>query len=106
VELRSPAELYAEVHGDAPDLIAYFGQLRWRSAGTVGHHRLHLLENDTGPDDAVHSFDGVLAWTGPEVKASVHLPDQRIIDMAPTILRKMGLEVPGHMQGRPIDALL
>ena len=35
----------------------------YRSAGTVGHGKLFLDENDTGPDDAVHDWDGVfIAW--------------------------------------------
>ena len=31
-----PEELYPEVHGVAPDLFVYFGDLRWRSVGTLG----------------------------------------------------------------------
>ncbi|MFQ5692030.1 MAG: alkaline phosphatase family protein, partial [Nitrospinota bacterium] len=49
-----PKDLYREVRGAAPDLIVYFGDLDWRSVGTLGHGSVHTRENDTGPDDANH----------------------------------------------------
>ena len=54
-----PQELYREVNGIPPDLIVYFGDLRWRSIGTVGWGRIHFHENDTGPDDANHAPHGI-----------------------------------------------
>lgn len=54
-----PEELYREVNGIPPDLIVYFGDLRWRSIGTVGWGRIHFQENDTGPDDANHAPHGI-----------------------------------------------
>jgi len=55
-----PEELYTTLNGDPPDLIVYFDDLYWRSAGTVGHNTLYLPENDKGPDDAVHSMHGTI----------------------------------------------
>ena len=50
-----PEEIYREVNRIPPDLMVYFGNLRWRSIGSVGWGRVHLHSNDTGPDDANHS---------------------------------------------------
>ncbi len=61
-----PEELYPEVNGDAPDLIVYFDDLYWRSAGTLGWPTNYLRENDRGPDDAVHDWHGVLTVYDPE----------------------------------------
>ncbi len=61
-----PEELYPEVNGDSPDLIVYFDNLYWRSAGTLGWPTNYLPENDRGPDDAVHDWHGVLAVYDPE----------------------------------------
>ena len=61
-----PEELYPEVNGDAPDLIVYFDDLYWRSAGTLGWPTNYLRENDRGPDDAVHDWHGVLTIYDPE----------------------------------------
>ncbi|HZY71191.1 MAG TPA: alkaline phosphatase family protein [Thermoplasmata archaeon] len=102
VEILDPSTTYHSVRGDAPDLIAYFGALRWRSAGTLGHPSLYLRENDIGPDDAVHSFDGVFVHADPSSPVERELPTSRILDMAPTFLQMLGEPVPSFMQGRPI----
>jgi predicted AlkP superfamily phosphohydrolase/phosphomutase len=58
------SELYPDGYiGDDPDLFVYFSNLSWRSAGTVGHKKLYLEENDTGPDDAVHAKQGIFIGT-------------------------------------------
>jgi predicted AlkP superfamily phosphohydrolase/phosphomutase len=64
-EVFVPGKLYRAATGDKPDLMVYFGDLDWRSAGTVGHDSLYLSENDTGPDDSVHSMDGVFLMANP-----------------------------------------
>jgi predicted AlkP superfamily phosphohydrolase/phosphomutase len=106
VRLFAPSEVYQEVVGDPPDLMAYFGDVKWRSAGTVGHGRLFLEENDTGPDDAVHSFEGVYALRDPALGPGREGGTQRIIDIAPTVLRRFGVIVPYHVQGKAIPGLL
>ena len=88
-----PASLYGTAIGDKPDLMVYFDELNWRSAGTVGHNSLYLSENDTGPDDSVHSMDGVFmmskqGWTPPK-KTTVRFGVEMV---APTILKLMGLD--------------
>ncbi|MCI4337273.1 MAG: alkaline phosphatase family protein [Thermoplasmata archaeon] len=105
-DVREPAAIYREVRGDAPDLMIYFAQLKWRSAGTIGHGTMFLKENDTGPDDSVHSFDGVYAMAEPGRAQHGPQPDRAIIDIAPTVLRRMGIEPPAKMQGRAIAELL
>ena len=106
VRLFTPAEVYREVVGDPPDLMAYFGDVTWRSAGTVGHGRLFLEENDTGPDDAVHSFEGIYALRDPALGPGRDAGPQRIVDIGPTVLRRFGVVVPYHVQGHPIAELL
>lgn len=103
--VRRPSELYREVTGDPPDALAYFGGLRWRSAGTLGHRRLFLEENDTGPDDSVHSMDGVFAAAGPGLGPPGPVREQSILDIAPTLLGWLGLAPERPMQGRAIAEL-
>ena len=47
------------MNGVAPDLICYFGNLAWRSIGSIGDGRVQARENDTGPDDANHAKYGI-----------------------------------------------
>ena len=59
-----PSDIYPVVKGDPPDLMVVFDDLYWRSAGTVGYDSPYLPENDTGPDDAMHDWNGVFALWG------------------------------------------
>ncbi len=102
-----PEGLYRTVRGQSPpDLFVYFGNLRWRSVGTVGSGSIHTFENDTGPDDANHAQDGLIILAGPGIPARGPLDGLEIRDLTPTILRLFGLEVPGDLQGHPIEAAL
>jgi predicted AlkP superfamily phosphohydrolase/phosphomutase len=97
-----PQKYFQELNGDYPDLMVYFDDLYWRSAGTLGHGTKFLLENDTGPDDAVHAQDGIFILYDPHQKTAVR-KDASILDIAPTILNEFGLAVPTDMRGRVIE---
>jgi predicted AlkP superfamily phosphohydrolase/phosphomutase len=99
-----PEELYDEVNGVPPDLIVIFGDLLWRSVATIGGGEgVHTLENDTGPDDANHAQDGLLVASGAGVTARGRL-DAHLLDVAPTVLDLLGIEVPAGMRGRSLAA--
>jgi predicted AlkP superfamily phosphohydrolase/phosphomutase len=101
-----PEDLYRTVRGTAPpDLFVYFGNLRWRSVGTVGTGAIHTFENDTGPDDANHAQDGMIIVTGPGIAPRGPVDGLQLMDVTPTVLRLFGLDVPGHLQGQVIDAV-
>jgi predicted AlkP superfamily phosphohydrolase/phosphomutase len=98
-----PAEVYREVNNIAPDLIVYLGDLDWRSAGTVGQKRIHIFENDTGPDDANHAQEGIFVWSGRGKEAQGGRDENfkvSIYDVAPSILDFFSIDVPEDMIGR------
>ncbi len=94
-----PQELWREQQGIPPDLIVYFGDLGWRSNGSLGHGRHWTYDNDTGPDDANHDRNGLCVITGPGVPAG-RREDLVIYDIAPTILAQAGLSPVDGMRGR------
>jgi predicted AlkP superfamily phosphohydrolase/phosphomutase len=99
-----PDEVYPQVSGVAPDLIVHFGDLLWRSVGTVGGDEgVHTFENDTGPDDANHAQQGLFVLTAPGV-ASGRREGAHLLDVAPTALELMGLDVPASMRGASLLA--
>ena len=98
-----PEELYPICNGNPPDLIVYLDDLYWRSAGTVGHGTLYLPENDLGPDDAVHDYDGIFILYDPEKEIGERI-NISIYDIAPTILNIMGLPIPSNMEGKALEA--
>jgi predicted AlkP superfamily phosphohydrolase/phosphomutase len=102
VEAHRPEDLYPVAVGDRPDLMVYFDELRWRSAGTIGHGTFYLDENDTGPDDSVHSFEGIFVLHDPDQAYGREISGLRILDVAPTILTLMGEPVPPGMEGEAL----
>ncbi len=68
-----PEELYGEVRGKPPELLAFFGDLAYRSVGTVGHGGVRV-----GAEDGCnHDWDGVFVMRGPgirsgQVSAAIH----------------------------------
>ncbi|MEO6807831.1 MAG: alkaline phosphatase family protein [Isosphaeraceae bacterium] len=98
-----PEDLYKTVRGAAPpDLFIYFGDLRWRSVGTIGTGQIHTFENDTGPDDANHAPEGMLIATGPGIPASGPISGMQLMDVTPTVLQLFGLKIPADLQGHAL----
>jgi predicted AlkP superfamily phosphohydrolase/phosphomutase len=96
-----PEELYPDSNGSKPDIMVYFDNLFWRSAGTIGHKTLYLSENDTGPDDSVHWMDGVfLLYNKAKTNHTTKLDRLSIYDIAPTVLDIMGVKAPQDMNGK------
>jgi predicted AlkP superfamily phosphohydrolase/phosphomutase len=102
-----PDAIYAECRNVPPDLIVYFGDLAWRSVGSLGHDSVWTHENDIGPDDANHAQQGIFLMADVE---DLPLPENArfgpvgapreglsIYDVAPTILEALGIEPPPGM---------
>ena len=101
-QVYKPEALYPVSVGDRPDLMVYFDDLFWRSAGTLGHSDIYLSENDTGPDDAVHSQHGAFILRDSELKQRGQIADIDILDIAPTLLERMKMTIPSSMEGKPL----
>lgn len=98
-----PQAIYQQVNNVAPDLMVYFGDLHWRCVGSFGHGGVYTFENDTGPDDANHSPDGIFLWVDPKRSGRGQVDTYQLMDIAPTVLDYMGVAVPNDMQGHIID---
>ncbi len=106
-----PEAVYRECRNIPPDLIVYFGDLFWRSVGSVGYNSIYTYENDTGPDDCNHAEMGIFilkSASGSSVGATSesrhigNVPTKSIYDIAPTVLKEFGMDIPEAMQGQPI----
>ena len=98
-----PEDLYKFRNGVAPDLLVYFGNLAWRSAGSVGWGTIRIFENDTGPDDANHGQDGIFIVRPPQGRKGQELLNLQIQDIAPTILQILNVPIPDDMEGKVIQ---
>ncbi len=99
-----PQEVYNGPYVDrSPDLIIYFGDLYWRSTGSIGHDSIHSFETEVGPDDAVHDEYGIFILWDPRIRKGQKVEGLSIFDVAPTVLNVMGIDVPGDMEGRVVS---
>jgi len=94
-----PEEIYRTVNRIAPDLIVYFGDLQWRSVGSLGLGTIYTDQNDTGPDDANHAQQGLYIYYHPRERGRGTGPRRHLVDVAPAVLDLMGVPVPEDMQG-------
>ncbi len=98
-----PAEIYPVCNGIAPDLMVYFGDLRWRSVGTVGGDAgIYVQDNDTGPDDANHDHYGIGIACGPDVTPGGQQQGWELYDVGTTVLAHFGIAPPAGWRGRDL----
>lgn len=100
-----PEDVYPVVNGIAPDLMVYFGDLAWRSIGTIGWGRMHVRENDTGADDANHAQHGLFIVHDPQFPEKLHgtqIDGAHLLQVAPTVLHQLGIDVPKAMTRQPL----
>ncbi len=97
-----PEDIYTECNGIPPDLIVYYGDLFWRSIGSVGNRTIWASENDTGPDDANHSQYGIFIMRNNKSQYGERREGVTLYDVAPTILNYMGVKVPEDMEGKAL----
>jgi predicted AlkP superfamily phosphohydrolase/phosphomutase len=99
-----PQDVYQQVNGIPPDLIVYWGDLDWRSVGSVGLGAVHTFENDTGPDDANHDYEGIFVMHDPaRPGGGRRLEGLHLMDINPTVLRAYGLAPEPDVQGKVIE---
>jgi predicted AlkP superfamily phosphohydrolase/phosphomutase len=84
--------------GRLPDLVLYTDRARYVSFGHADFGSNQIVEPSTG-QTGHHHLTGVLILNGPGVRKGVTLDKANIMDVAPTVLSYMGLDVPGHMDG-------
>jgi predicted AlkP superfamily phosphohydrolase/phosphomutase len=98
----TPEELYPVANGFPPDLLVLFGDLHWRSIGSVGHGHVAVLDNDTGPDEANHAQHGIYIAAGPGIAPAANV-DRHLLDIAPWMLSMLGLPAAPQAQRRARD---
>lgn len=115
-KIYRPETIYAARRNVPPDLIVYFGDLHWRSVGSIGHPSIWTHENDIGPDDANHAQFGLFLMVEARDLAvgsepSTNVPDSNrqeglsIYDIAPTVLNALGIAPPSGMGRNTIGAM-
>jgi predicted AlkP superfamily phosphohydrolase/phosphomutase len=98
--VQAPEELYREVSGHAPDLLAVFDDLNVRALSTVGCPGLYAEGDDRGADACNHDWRGILVMAGAGVTARGPLPECEIYDVGVSVLSLFGVPCPEDWLGR------
>lgn len=100
-----PRAHFAVARGVPPDLLVFFGDLRYRALGAVGtgtiHATPHEVDGGGGRGGCNHDWDGILLASGPQISGGATL-EASILDVAPTLLRCFGVDAPADWQGRAL----
>ena len=87
-----------------PDLLPIMDGFRYIAFPLFASNAQLVTEQVRG-DSGCHRLHGILLAHGPAVQQGIELDGARIIDLAPTILYRMGLPVPGDMDGRVLTEM-
>ena len=99
-------ELYGR-EAQVPDVVLLAeGHVSPRHLLTIGEELLRRYEEDVEIPSLMwcgtHDLYGTLVVAGPSFRPVGRLKGARIMDIAPTILKLLGVEVPSYMDGRPL----
>lgn len=86
-----------------PDLFIYFDQCRHNISELVGYDSIYSYETLKGPDDGGHGEFGYFVVTGPGTAKGHEMHGVTLLDIAPTVLDALGIDIPADMEG---DSLL
>jgi predicted AlkP superfamily phosphohydrolase/phosphomutase len=81
-----------------PDLVLHTDRARYVSFGHADFGSNKTVEPSIG-QTGHHHMVGVLAMKGPGIRPGHALHGASILDLAPTVLHYMGLDVPDNMDG-------
>jgi predicted AlkP superfamily phosphohydrolase/phosphomutase len=84
--VERPRDLFREVRGEAPDLLAFFDELSVRALSLVGSRSLYQERDPRGGDAANHDMLGIFVLSGPNVSARGELPECSIYDVGKSVL--------------------
>jgi predicted AlkP superfamily phosphohydrolase/phosphomutase len=100
-------EIYSGPYVDeAPDIIFLPADMRNKALGTLDFTSNRFIFPVYG-NSGDHRLNGIFLGVGPSFKPGATLEPRSILDVAPTVLYLLGLEVPRQMDGQVIaDALV
>ena len=87
---------------EAPDIIVYFDDMQYGCNNSIiGNDTLWNPVTKRGIDDATHSSQGIFIINNGNIK-NKNMGEISYLDVAPTILNEMGLQIPEDMEGKVI----
>jgi predicted AlkP superfamily phosphohydrolase/phosphomutase len=98
-EIVRPQVRFREARGAPPDLMAFFGDLAYRSSGRVGLGSIHTSGADLGPDGCNHDWDGIFVLSGGGAPPRGAVEGLEIYDVTATVLGLSAVEASAELLG-------
>jgi predicted AlkP superfamily phosphohydrolase/phosphomutase len=119
-EFHRRDEIYSGPFIDhAPDLLFFprnpeyyvagwkeFDENRWLSQLGDNTGRLHSMVQMRVPYTGSHRMDGILFFSGPDIRSGIELSGASIMDITPTALSLLGVPIPVEMDGRVLENVM
>jgi predicted AlkP superfamily phosphohydrolase/phosphomutase len=102
--VRAQEEFPGAASAELPDLMVLWNS--GRPFDAVESVEVGRIENRDPAGRCAHSAEGGLFAYGPLIADGPTVRDVRDFDIAPTILKLLGLEIPGRLDGRAISELI
>jgi len=99
-------EIYTGIFADyAPDIFIFFDECRWKTNEMVGFGpgNIYSFETPFGEDDGADGSFGYFCLAGPGIPANGEYKRASLLDIAPTVIDVMDLEIPEEMEGVSIS---
>ena len=88
-----------------PDLTVVLGDWRYRTIGLHDFTTHRVVSPAFGPTGD-HRMEGIFLAAGPAFRAHAAVAQANLLDIAPTALHVLGVQVPGDFDGRVLTELL
>jgi predicted AlkP superfamily phosphohydrolase/phosphomutase len=99
-------ELYTGAHTElAPDLTVVTADWRYRTVGLYDFTTNQFISPGFGPTGD-HRLDGVFFGHGPAFRPGSQPVGANLADVAPTVLRLLGVPIPGDLDGRVLEEVI
>ena len=91
-----------------PDIFISFDEYRWGVSENAGYGKEKLYSYATGNrrDDAAHGLYGYFCLAGPDIPQKGEISRVSLLNIAPTVLDLMGMDIPYEMEGASILAMV
>ncbi len=100
-------EIYQGPHLDkAPDIVFLPKRLEYFGFGEYEFGSHQIVEAMRRGISGTHRMNGVFMAYGAAIRPGATVENASLYDLAPTILRLMGEQIPAHMDGRVLDEVI
>ena len=96
-------DLYHGPYADqAPDIVYHTKGMHYQGSRYFEFGSNKVITKPFNNESGHHRLEGIFAMAGPDFEQNGEIKGAHIMDIAPTVLKALGKEIPGDMDGQPL----